>query len=63
MLTKKDIALLRTVFITRDYFEEKIEELRKEITNFKSNIFDKLDTILKEIVASREEQTILSHKV
>ena len=50
MINENDIELLKETFSTRE-----------EIQQLKSDLLDKLDSILKEIVASREEETILSH--
>lgn len=55
-LNQKDIDLLEDSFATKDHLDQKLQ-------NFKSDIFDKLDSILKEILAMREEKTIISHKV
>ncbi len=52
MITQNDVELLKGTFATRE-----------EIQQVKSDLLDKLDSILKEIVASREEETILSHRV
>lgn len=56
MLTEEDIKYLEGTFITEEKFDRKIQ-------SFKSDLIDKLDKILKEILTSREEQTILIHKV
>jgi hypothetical protein len=56
MLTQKDIDLLEKTFVTKDDLDVKLQSL-------KSDLMNKLDSILKEILASREEQTILAHKV
>lgn len=56
MLTQKDLdeieSRLEDTFVTKD-----------ELQQVKSDLMDKLDSILKEILASREEQTLLVHQV
>jgi hypothetical protein len=52
MITETDIELLKDTFATK-------EELQK----MKSDLLTKLDSILKEILAMREEMTIITHKV
>lgn len=53
LLTEKDIALLenrfKEIFLTKEEFQK-----------HRSELFDKLDSILKEILASREEQAIMT---
>jgi hypothetical protein len=56
MLTQKDIDELGKVFVTKFNLKDALSQL-------KSDIFDKLDSILKEIVASREERTAMSHQI
>lgn len=56
MLTEADIDLLETRF-TQVFFT------KKESEKLKSELINKLDSILKEVLASREEQTIVVHKV
>ena len=49
-----------------DEIEERFKEVfatKEDLVSFKSDLVDKLDDILKEIVASREEETLLSHRV
>lgn len=56
MLTEADI----------DYLEQRLEEkflTKDDFIKFKDDIFTKLDRILKEIVTSREEQTVIAHRV
>lgn len=54
ILSENDIAYLeerfREVFATKEDFEK-----------YRSDLMEKLDQILKEILVSREEQTILAH--
>lgn len=56
MLTQKDIDELEKTFVTKF-------DLKKALTQLKSDIFNKLDSILKEIIASREERTVMSHQI
>jgi hypothetical protein len=55
-LTEKDVDYLekrfREVFVTKD-----------EFTAYRSDLLNRLDEILGEIKASREEQTVMSHQV
>ena len=54
ILTEKDI----------DYLEKRLKETfptRNEFKTFRSELFNKLDEILKEVLASREERIIQSH--
>ncbi len=55
-LTEKDIAILenrfKEIFLTKEEFQK-----------HRSELFDKLDTILREIQAGREEQTIVAHRI
>ena len=49
-----------------DEVEERFKEVfatKEDLISYKSDLIDKLDGILKEIVASREEETLLSHRV
>ena len=46
-----------------DYLENRLKETfptKEEFTRFKEKMFNTLDKILKEVVASREEQIVLS---
>ena len=55
ILSEKDVDYLeqrlRDVFVTKD-----------EFTKYRSELIDKLDEILKEILTSRQEQRILSQR-
>lgn len=42
--------------------EDQEEKFEAKIVEVKSDFFDKIDPILKEVVANQEERTILSHK-
>ena len=73
-ITDEDVKKLKKTFTTKDDlkklenridykfddFEIKIED---KLTQFRSDIFDKLDGVLKEILASREEQEINAHRL
>jgi hypothetical protein len=59
-LTKDDADIK---FLTKGEFEDFKEELDQKLFNYKSDIINKVDEVLKEIVASRDEQTALSHRV
>ena len=48
---------------TANLFDEKIDGLRQEIFNWKSEFFTKIDPILKEVVANREERTVISARL
>lgn len=56
MLTQRDIDELEKTFATKFFLKEELQKLR-------SDLLDKLDSILKEILAMREEMTIVVHKV
>lgn len=56
LLSEKDIQNL----------EERLKEVfvtKKEFQKYRSDLFDKLDTILKEVQTSREEQTVIGHRL
>jgi hypothetical protein len=49
-----------------DYLEKRLKEIfptKGEFKELKSDIFDKLDAILKEIQAGQEERMIQSHQM
>ncbi|MBL7159716.1 hypothetical protein ISS85_04520 [Candidatus Microgenomates bacterium] len=53
MLTEKDV----------DYLEQRLRDVfatKDEFTKYRSELINKLDKILQEIVASRQEQEIIS---
>jgi len=52
VLTQADIDELKNIFATKE-----------DLVEFKSDILNHVDKILQEIIASRQEQKILSHKV
>ena len=48
-LNQKDVDLLEKSFATKKHLDQKLQ-------NLKSDMIDKLDSILKEILASREDR-------
>ena len=49
-----------------DEIENRFKEVfatKEDLMSYKSDLMDKLDDILKEIIASRDEETLLSHRV
>ena len=56
MITEKDLDLIENRL--SDKFATK-----EELQIMKSGLFSKLDSILKEILAMRQEMTIITHKV
>lgn len=56
MITQKDIDELEKTFITKF-------DLKEALTQLKSDIFDKLDAFVKEIRDSRDERTLMSHRI
>lgn len=56
MITQKDIDEMEIRF-------KEIFATKEELMQMKSDLLDKLDSILKEILASREEQTIMVHQI
>jgi hypothetical protein len=60
-LTKSDKDWVKNIFIEgMDSQEQKFEA---KIVEVKNDFYDKIDPILKEVVASQEERTIVSHRV
>lgn len=55
-LTEKDIEALEQRF-------KEIFTTKEEFQKYRSDLFDKLDVILKEVLASREEQTLIGHRI
>jgi len=51
-LTQVDFDQLEEIFVTK-----------AEFSGYRSELMNKLDEILKEILASRQEKTILAHQV
>ncbi|MFZ5366404.1 MAG: hypothetical protein ACOZBZ_03910 [Patescibacteria group bacterium] len=49
-----------------DYLEERLRDVfatKEDFANYRSELLSRLDKILGEILKSREEQTVLSHRV
>lgn len=67
--TKDDLKTLATKtyidtnFLTKDEFGDFKEELDQKLFNYRSDIMNKVDEVLTELRASRDEQTTLSHRV
>lgn len=56
MLTKRDIQTLHTIFINKDEFHTALSELR-------SDLLGRLDAILGEMQAMRDEMTLTTYRV
>lgn len=62
---------LKKIFATKDDLRFRLQDQKDDIvykmeeimSKYRSKTFDKLDKILKEILASRQEQTVLSGHV
>ena len=73
--TKDDLKIFATKddlkrFATKDDLirfatKEDLEDLasKQDLIEFKSDIFDKIDSVLKELVTMREELTVVTHRV
>lgn len=66
--TKDDLKRFATKddlkrFATKDDLLDMRDELTSTITQFKSDFFEMIDPILKEIVANRDERTIMAHNI
>lgn len=66
--TKQDLKRFPTKddlkrFATKDDLDDLELRFENKLTSFRSDLLEKLDAILKEILASREEETLLSHRV
>ena len=70
-LTQADVNFLKEElkkdFPTRIHLENQKEEILEEIdeklTNLKSDFFEKIDPVLKEVSASREERKVVARKL
>jgi predicted nuclease with TOPRIM domain len=51
-----------SLVITTELSQQK-EKYEKKLEEFKSEFFDRVDPILKEVVANREERTIMAHYI
>lgn len=69
LVTKEDIKNLATksdlsIYVTKDYLDIRLDrqkdEIIEEFKKFRSDFYDKIDPILKEVKASQEERLILS---
>ncbi len=60
-LSKTDLKSINNLLGSQK--EEILEEIEIKLVNYRSDLVNKLDKILKEILASREEQTVLSGQV
>ena len=53
--------------VTKNYLDVKLDEQEQQfegkLTEFKSEFFDKIDPVLKEVTASREERTLQSDRI
>ena len=47
----------------QNLIEDQEDKFEAKIVEVKNDFYDKIDPILKEVVASQEERTILSHRV
>lgn len=56
MITEKDLDVIEERLLTKFATQEMLSQ-------FKSDLLDKMDSILKEILAMREEMTIVVHRV
>lgn len=56
MITQRDVEELEKTFATKS-------DLKEALTELKSDLFDKIDPILKEVTASREERVIVAHRL
>jgi hypothetical protein len=68
-LTKTDLNNIRTIVKEEvdESLEEKLDEqelkFEKKLTEFKSDFFEKIDPILKEVTTAREERPIFETRL
>lgn len=62
-LTKEDGKNFATKNYVTNAVDEAKEEILEEQRKFRSEFFDRIDPILKEVVANREERTIMAHYI
>ncbi|KKQ95970.1 MAG: hypothetical protein UV74_C0013G0574 [Candidatus Woesebacteria bacterium GW2011_GWB1_43_14] len=71
-ITDPDIKKLKTIFATKDdlkrfatkdELDDLQQEIHEEFQTWKSEFFDKIDPILKEVLDNREERTITNHRL
>ena len=60
-LTKKDLQEIDRRL--EDRFESFKDEIFEALEKVRSEFFEKIDPILKEVLASREEREIINHRV
>lgn len=60
-LTKGDKIWIKNVLT--DGLDSQEQKFEAKIVEVKNDFYDKIDPILKEVVASQEERTMLSHRV
>ena len=48
---------------TNQYIEKSENKILAEIAEFRNDFYEKIDPILKEVMASREERTIIAHHI
>ncbi len=65
ILTQSDINLLKGTFATKGDLKrlEQSVVTKEEFKNYRSEMLDKLNRILKEIRANRQELTVIAHRV
>lgn len=53
--------------VTKNYLDVKLDEQEQQfegkLTEFKSEFFDKIDPVLKEVTANREDRTLQSDRI
>ncbi len=62
-LSSKDIELLKTLFPTKSEMVDMKEEILESQNTFKNEFFERIDPVLKEVNASREEREIVAGKL
>lgn len=66
MITDKDVEKILTaflpVFATKEDLREFKEELKDEIQDLKSDVYTKMDAVHGEVIAMRQEQSILNNR-
>ena len=60
-LTKSDKKWV--IGVLQDALESQEVKFERKIDEVKNDFYNKIDPILKEVLANQEERTILSHKV
>lgn len=62
-LKKKDAKDFATKHYVANAISDAKEEILEEQRKFRSEFFDRIDPILKEVAANREERTIMAHYI